>query len=159
MADCNRIFVKQLWNLSNSLMVFKRAFGNERIAELTLTEVPFWVQIHGLEIQLHTRYVGELLGNKIGRVLDVDCASNSIAWGKCLRVRVLLNVSKALVRGSRIDFNGVVSVVVFCYERLGDFCFVCGKLDHLDKDCPELFANEIESVREMRQFEAWLRAD
>lgn len=96
MADCNRILAKQPWNLSNTLMVFKKAFDNEKIAELSFSEVSFWVQAHGLEIQLHTRYVGELLGNKLGRVLEVDCASDSIAWGKCLRFR-----------GSSVEFNGI----------------------------------------------------
>lgn len=117
------------------------------------------MQIHSLEIQLLTRYVGELIGSKIGRVLEVVCSSNSIAWGECLHVRVLINVTKPLVRGSRIDFNGMVSVVVFCYEKLGDFCFICGILDHLDRDCPNLYTNEIDAVRKKRQFDSWLRAD
>lgn len=72
LSSCNRVLAKQPWHMSNNLMVFKRAIGSERIADLMLNEVPFWVQVHGLEIQLLTRYVGELLGNKIGRVLEVD---------------------------------------------------------------------------------------
>lgn len=157
--DCNKVLARQPWQLSNSLMVFKKAVGNEKIADLVLNEVPFWVQIHDLEIQLLTRYVGELLGSKIGRVLEVDCATNSLAWGRCLRVRVLLNVTKSLTRGTKIDFNGTTSVVIFWYEKLCDFCFICGKLDHLDRDCPSLFANEVNVVRGKRQYEAWLRAE
>lgn len=157
--DCNKVMVRQPWQLSNSLMVFKKAVGNEKIVDLVLNEVPFWVQIHGLEIQLLTRYVGELLGSKIGRVLEVDCATNSLAWGKCLRVRVLLNVAKPLMRGTKVNFNGVTSIVIFRYEKLCDFCFMCGKLDHLDRDCPSLFVHEGPVVRGKRQYEAWLKAE
>lgn len=32
-------------------------------------------------------------------------------------------------------------------------------MDHLDRDRPDLYAYKLESVREKRQFETWLRAD
>lgn len=159
MLDCNKVLARQPWQLSNNLMVFKKAIGNEKIASLVLNEVPFWVQIHGLEIQLLTRYVGELLGNKVGRVIEVDCSANSIAWGRCLRVRVLINVTKPLARGTKVNFDGYSSVVIFCYEKLSDFCYICGTLDHVERDCPISFTNNFNSSRELRQFEPWLRAD
>lgn len=112
-VDCNKILAHQPWHFSNSLMVFKKAVGNERISDLILNEVSFWVQIHGLKLQLQTRYVGQLLGNKIGRVLEVDCTANALAWGKCLRVRILLNVYKPLIRGTILDFNVVTTYMVF----------------------------------------------
>lgn len=87
------------------------------------------------------------MGNKI------DCSTNSLAWGRCLRVRVLINVTKHLVRGTRIEFNGVESIVAFRYKKLCDFYFVCGKLNHVERDCPSLFANEFEIVKGKRQFE------
>lgn len=80
-VDCNRVLARQPWHLSNSLLIFKKVVGNEKVADVILNEVPFWVHIHGLEIQLLTRYVGEVLGHRIGRVLEVDCSANSIAWG------------------------------------------------------------------------------
>lgn len=78
-VDCNKVLAWQPWQFNNSLMVFKKAEGNERIVDLVLKEVPLWVQAHGLELQLLTRYMGELLGHKIGRVLEVDCSTNSLA--------------------------------------------------------------------------------
>lgn len=152
--DCNRVLAKQPWHMDNTLMVFKKAIGNERIEDLVLNEVPFWVQIHNLELQLLIRYVGELLGSKIGKVLEFDSSTKT-----CLRVRVLLNVSKPLVRGTKIEFDGATSIVLFRYEELGDFCYVCGKLDHVDRNCPTVYASEIDSVREKRQYGPWLKAD
>lgn len=103
--------------------------------------------------------MGEVLGNKVGRVIEVDCSANSIAWGRCLRVRILINVTKPLVRGMKVEFNGNTSVVIFRYEKLCDFYFICGKLDHVERDCLNLFTTDSEIARELRQFDPWLRAN
>lgn len=116
-------------------MIFKKAVGNEKIAELILNEIQFWVQIHGLKIQLLTRYVREVLGNIVGRV------------------RVLINITKPLLRSTKVNANGCSSVVFFGYEKLPDFCFICRLLDHIERDCPTLFTNNPESSCEMRQYE------
>lgn len=71
-SDYNKVLAKQPWHLNNSQLVMKKALGNKKIEEVRLNEVPFWIQIHGLEIQLRTRYVSELIGNKVGRVLEID---------------------------------------------------------------------------------------
>lgn len=80
-------------------------------------------------------------------------------WSRCLRVRVLIDVSKPLMRGSKVKFNGVSTFVLFRYEKLGDFRFVCGKLDHVDKDCPLVYAGEGEIGRVKKQYGPWLRAE
>lgn len=50
-------------------------------------------------------------------------------------------------------------MVVFRYEKLTEFCYVCGKLDHLDKDCPIVFVEEGVSIKENRRYQMWLKAD
>lgn len=140
-------------------MVFEKGTWDEKMAEIVVNEVPFWIQIHGLELQLLTRYVGEVLDSMIGKVKEVDGTDNLTAWGKCLRARVLIDVAKPLIRGSKVVFSGSSYVVVLRYERLSEFCYVCGKLNHLEKDCPTIFAEEEVSVREKRKYEAWLKAD
>lgn len=83
-------------------------------------------------------------------MLEVDCSTNALVWGKCLRARVLINVAKPLMRGSIVNFKGSSSKVIFRYEKLGDFCFICGKLDHVDRDCLSIFANETGSIKGMK---------
>lgn len=56
---------------------------------------------------------------------------------------MLVNVTKPLKRGSKVNFNGATSYVIFCYEKLGEFCFIYGKQDYVDRDCPTLYASEI----------------
>ena len=62
-----------------------------------------------------------------------------MAWGRYLRICVSINIIKPLKRGSKVTLPGDVSVLaIFKYERLPDFCYVCEKLDHQDKDCDKM---------------------
>lgn len=42
--------------------------------------------------------IWNLIGNTIGKVIDVDMDANDIGWGKFLRVKVKLNLTKPLAR-------------------------------------------------------------
>lgn len=51
------------------------------------------------------------------------------------------------------------TTVLFRYEKLSDFCYLCGMLDHVDKDCPVLFSSLDSSLLNKRGFDPWLRAE
>ena len=75
------------------------------------------------------------IGASLGEVLEVDVADTRVQWGKCLWVRVSLDVSRKLIRGKRIHGEeGVDWWVLFKYERLPNFCYRCGLLEHDLKD-------------------------
>ena len=42
------------------------------------------------------------------------------------------------------------------YERLPTFCFICGIIGHLDRNCPSLYEKEAGEIN--KQFCSWLRA-
>ena len=79
--------------------------------------------------------------------------------GDFVRVRVAVNVLEPLCRGRRVTFiddsNGWVS---FRYERLQNFCFWCGHLDHIDKDCAVWVRGNGTLKAEDQQYGVWLRA-
>ncbi|KAL8529598.1 hypothetical protein ACS0TY_006869 [Phlomoides rotata] len=88
----------------------KKVEGRKKIVEVSLKEVSFWVQIHGLELQFMMHMVGEKLGARIRRVLEVDFPQGRVAWGKCLRVQVAIDTSKPLCRETMIEMDSVLSV-------------------------------------------------
>jgi hypothetical protein len=100
------------------------------------------------------RNTAELIGDQIGEFLHVDGIEDGLDMGKHLRIKVYLNITKPLMRGSMVQVNEQ-SKVVWCSfecEFLPDFCFVCGVLDHLDRDC------SIKLKRgEEPQYGKWLR--
>ena len=70
--------------------------------------------------------------------MDVDVAESRVHWGKFLRVRVQIDVTKKIVKGKRIIVEGGEQRwITFKYERLPNFCYHCGLLNHGLKDCEE----------------------
>jgi hypothetical protein len=51
------------------------------------------------------KITGEAIGNNIGSTLDVDAEDDELAVGLFLRVKVLLDVRKPLMRGVTVEVN------------------------------------------------------
>jgi hypothetical protein len=99
---------------------------------------------------------GELIGNRIGEFLEVDGLVHGLAVGQYLRVKVRMLITKPLMRGTMVDVaeggDAKIRWFPFEYEYLPEFCYVCGIIGHVDKDC---------SIRlkkgEEAQFGKWLK--
>ena len=48
-----------------------------------------------------TRETGWEIGSKLGEVMEVDVAKSGVHWGKYLKVRVQLDVTKKLIWGEK----------------------------------------------------------
>ena len=77
-----------------------------------------------------------------------------------MRVRVSVDITKKLIRGKKINIEGGENRwVIFKYERLPNFCYRCGMLDHAIKECSEgPLVNEREEEGSF-QYGAWLRGE
>lgn len=130
-----RILNKQSWNYRGAVVLLDAPHDQVSPADFGQFWVPFWVQIHGLPIRAMNRIVAEELGALIGEVLEVCCDESGAAVGRCTHIRVRLDVRKPLVRWINMNIGGVSRKVMFRYEKLADFCYACGRLDHLVKHC------------------------
>lgn len=83
------------------------------------------------------RDIGRKIGESVGTVETVDMDGDGIGWGKFLRVRIRLDLTKPLSRGRKLNIEGKVVWVTFQYERLLKFCFHCGILSHGRTGCPK----------------------
>jgi hypothetical protein len=74
------------------------------------------------------RSTGEQIGDEIGEFIEVEVGDDGWAVGEFLRVHVLLDISKAIMRGITLHFgeNMLPKWCPFEYEFLPDFCFTCG---------------------------------
>jgi len=90
----------------------------------------------------------------------VDVPDSGVQWGRCLRVRVRLDMSKRLVRGKKITVEGrECKWVNFNYEKLSNFCYRCGLLCHALKDYP-VNGDGNKWIENMElQYGAWMRGD
>ncbi|CAN1747582.1 hypothetical protein LINPERHAP1_LOCUS3128 [Linum perenne] len=74
-----------------------------------------------------------------------------------MRLRVRLDVRQPLKREKRVRRNQSEAVVCeFRYERLPNFCYICGKLGHIDRHCEVLYRVPTDKI--VRLWDEKLRA-
>ncbi|CAI8618873.1 unnamed protein product [Vicia faba] len=74
-----------------------------------------------------------LIGNHIGKFVKYDEQNNYASWRKFMRIRVGINVQLPLKKSWFFNrMTGDKVQVVFKYEKLGTFCFLCGLIGHLN---------------------------
>ena len=68
-----------------------------------------------------------------------------------MRIKVGFKVNEPLVDGFWLPY-GVEGKkwIGIKYEKLQDFCFVCGKLGHLQKNCGEKVKTAVQDQTKMR---------
>lgn len=87
--------------------------------------------------------IGQHLGNFIGEFEEYDDNNNAGIWRTFMRIKVKLDVRKPLKKEKKVRHTGGDwKTVRFKYERLGNFCFLCGILGHTDQFCSKIFSLE-----------------
>ena len=148
------------WSYEKQLILMQEFEGELVPKEIKLKWTPFWVQIFNLPLKCMTRESGYEIGAKIGKVLEVDVPEKGVQWGKFLRVRIRFDATTQLIKGKKVSIEGGEGRwIFFKYERLPNFCYQCGRLDHGEKDCPERKVEENHGDEERKQYGAWLRGE
>ena len=102
--------------------------------------------------------VGVEIGETIGTVIPLEHMKEMLG-GDFLRVRVEIDVSKLLCRGRKTAINANEFIwVAFKYEKLPNFCYWCGRVSHVDKECEMWLASKGKLTQEKQEYGAWLRA-
>ena len=72
----------------------------------------------------------------------------------------MVDVTRRLIRGKRVTIEGGEGRwVQFKYERLPNFCYQCGLLNHDMKDCSEVQRRDDQTEVKELQYGAWLRGE
>ena len=128
------------------------------VRDLVFTKALFWVQVHNILVRFMNTKVAEGICDivdeiqKSTKVVDDD----GIYF---MRVRVSIDITLPLCRGRVITMeNGEKHWVNFKYERLPNFCFWCGRLNHSDKDCTLWIESKGTLSPDSQQFNSSLKA-
>ncbi|TXG57142.1 hypothetical protein EZV62_018455 [Acer yangbiense] len=155
----NRVWHRGPWHFGNSLIVLENPVGSGNIAQLAFNKADFWVQIHEIPILCMNRKTAKWLAEHIGEVVDIPSESRE-CWGKYMRVKVRIDITKPLKRWLRLKLGKTEEVtrVSLKYERLPEFCFTCGKIGHGIKVCIDEEARKMVVEGYLNRFGSWLKA-
>lgn len=69
--------------------------------------------------------VGSKIEESLVNLEEVDVAGDGTRWGRCLHLRVNIDLHKPLERGNALNLGRKTYWVMFKYEKLPLFCFNC----------------------------------
>ncbi|KAL7205888.1 hypothetical protein ACSBR2_018744 [Camellia fascicularis] len=142
LEDRSRVLQEAPWSVIGNLLVLLPLPLGKAIDELDFRWSPFWVQVHGLPLAKMTRAYGEVIGSRIGRLVEVEAPSEGLLIHRSfLRLRVEVDITKPLLQGFilyRRDSSGPVGEglkVYYKYEKLSEFCYDCSRIRHDKMAC------------------------
>ncbi|XP_059432440.1 uncharacterized protein LOC132165775 [Corylus avellana] len=124
------------WAYEKQIMVLNELEGHTPPSKLDFNHTPVWIQIHDMPLHCMSKTVGAKIGATLGDLEEVDAAADGIGWGRFLRIRVRIDITKPLEQGRELHIGGKSVWVKFKYENLPLFCFHCGCIVHGEMGCP-----------------------
>ncbi|XP_042968938.1 uncharacterized protein LOC122301595 [Carya illinoinensis] len=158
LSDKEKVLSGRPWFFDRHLLALVEVDEAVSIVGVQFNYEPFWVQLHNLPLAAMTEAVGEEFGSSIGHVIRVEAESDGLAWGRCLRVRVAVDLHKPSLRGRWLQYGDNQYWISFKYERLQSFCFNCGVLCHKGRGCSRQRLEQQGERVTAQQYGPWLRA-
>lgn len=121
--DIEHVLNGRSWSFDKNLICIQEFDSNTPPSEMNFTHEPFWIQLHGMPLAAMTFEARQRIGSTIGEVMTVDVVGEGVGWGKYLRVRVSMDISKPLAQGRLIRIEGKQRWIEFKYDRLPLFYF------------------------------------
>jgi hypothetical protein len=157
-ADKIRIMEGRPWSYDRQILVLNDFDGQTPPSQLDFSHSPIWVQVHDMPLLCMNKVIVTKIGDSLGQLLDVDVAGDEAEWGRCLRIRVIMDLLKPLDRGRALNLNGRTTWVEFRYEKLILFCFRCGCIIHGPRGCLAPSSSRV-NTEEPKKWGVWLRAN
>ena len=104
--DLERVLEFEPWSYDKSIVVLRRAVDEESAPSLNFDSVTFWVQLHNVPNKCLTQATGEVVGNNIGTLVQAVDPEDDGEGGEFLRIRVKMDITKALPRCCKLWSDG-----------------------------------------------------
>nr|XP_020163477.1 uncharacterized protein LOC109748869 [Aegilops tauschii subsp. strangulata] len=136
LGDWERVMQDGPWTFKGKAVVITPYDGFTKPSLIDLTKIEIWMQIHDLPDGFYPKI--KALSATVGEFIYAEPKSQDFE-GNFARVRVRIDVTKplknavSLVIKKKEGMQRVIFRVKF--ERLPDWCAVCGYLGHLFKEC------------------------
>ncbi|KAK4413668.1 hypothetical protein Salat_2779600 [Sesamum alatum] len=157
--DLRRVLELRPWIFDKNLVVLAPLAERDDPLLVNLDWCPFYVHVHDLKLGQRTVNVVRHIGRSLGTWLDEDSIARDISWFEAVRIRLNLNVTRPLKRALTLcSEHGEEFVVRLTYDRLPNFCYLCGTLGHISRFCELRFQEGFTDPGIHTPCGAWLRA-
>ena len=119
------------WHFRGDAVILKEYDGVTKPSNVKLDTIEIWIQIH--DVPLLYAHLVPSLASKVGEVLFTEPQSHDFT-GNFHRVWVRINVTKPLKNAVSMIRGGERQIYKVKYEKLPDWCAVCGHLGHMFKE-------------------------
>ncbi|KAL0433422.1 UNVERIFIED_CONTAM: hypothetical protein Slati_2676500 [Sesamum latifolium] len=122
------------WSFEKNILILKPIGELENPMHVALDDCDFYTHVHDLPLSMMNLGMTTLISNRFGSFRDLESDDTGCSWGATMRIWVSLNVHQPLKRALKLRSpTGKELVGRFTYERLPNFCYLCGRLGHIDK--------------------------
>ena len=90
--DKERVLEGRPWSFDHQVLVLNEFNRSIPPSQMEFNHSPFWIQVHDMPLLYMNQAVGIKIGESMGEVEDVDVTGDGSGWGRCLRIRVKVNV-------------------------------------------------------------------
>ncbi|XP_057454738.1 uncharacterized protein LOC130746201 [Lotus japonicus] len=125
------------WSVMGNLLSLQLWAPQMTIFEVRFHRIPFWVQLHGIPLDMMTTSNATGIASILGEPLEVE---DPRVGGKLLRpffrVKVSINTNNPFVTGFWVPRRNLPKVwITLRYEKLQGYCYNCGVAGHEQKGC------------------------
>lgn len=156
--DLDRIWGGRPWSFDRNPLVLQKYDGLTQPNEMDFSHEAYRIQFHILPFGCMTREVARSIGESVGMVERIDVNHEGQGWGKFLRVKTLIDLTKPLARGRMLHLPSKKVWISFEYERLPRLCFSRGTIKHSGGMCQRKEERMIHGEETIAQYGSWLRA-
>jgi 14-3-3 protein epsilon len=136
--DAAKVLDEGMWLFDNYNLVIERIAPGVVPASVELNHLDIWLQVYRLPFGFIQQKVGHAIGRFLGELKEYD--HRNTIHSTYMRLKVRIDVTKPLQHCWKVRANeGNYVQIIFKYEKLGTFCYLCGVLGHTDKNCPKRF--------------------
>ena len=97
---------------------------------------PLWIQVWNLLVH----WISKETRKKIGVVFNEAIPQSGGKEGRHIKILVMADISRPLMRGTIVKLNGTVKWINFKYEQYLEFYYKCGRVAHSEKSCKNVVA-------------------
>ncbi|KAJ4846132.1 hypothetical protein Tsubulata_000840 [Turnera subulata] len=155
--DLKKVMDAEPWFFERQLVLLQELDGDEQFLQVHLHMAPIWVRIYDVPWRARVQQNVLRICRKVGTFVEFD-EDGVKGVGSFIRAMVKVDIDKPLAKEiitQKADGSSVR--IYFRYKRLPNFCYHCGRLGLLLKDCM-FIDDEGEDDEIGTPYGEWLRA-